>query len=109
MGTNYYAETNVCPHCKRSDVIHIGKQSYGWRFLLHVERDDPHCPNDILGWRKVIFNPDTKITDEYNEVLSVNEMWEIITQPKPEARTRGDELSALYGTDGYDLSTGDFF
>jgi len=35
MGTNYYAELNLCECCNRSNKIHILKCSYGWSANFH--------------------------------------------------------------------------
>lgn len=33
MGTNYYARVNHCDKCGRVNIVHIGKSSFGWKFL----------------------------------------------------------------------------
>lgn len=72
MGTNYYAETNVCDHCKRSDRIHIGKASFGWRFLLHVTDELP----DYAAWSPVLRK--SRIADEYGRTVTADELAAVI-------------------------------
>jgi len=72
MGTNYYAEANHCTHCNRSDVIHIGKASAGWRFLLHVTDELP----DYAAWSPVL--REAKITDEYGRSVTADELAAVI-------------------------------
>ena len=80
MGTNYYLVRGVCEHCGRGEEKqHIGKNSGGWCFLLHV------CPeegiNGLEDWKN-LWNASsgglTRIEDEYGDQVSVEEMERII-------------------------------
>lgn len=80
MGTNFYLhkpDKDVCPHCGRgtSDILHIGKSSAGWVFLLHVipERDI----NDLPDWIREF--EQGEIRDEYGGAVTVRMMLEHIT------------------------------
>lgn len=82
MGTNYYLYENCCPKCGRGDSIHIGKDSWGWCFALHVEIHDysvPPIPSDLEGWIARFDFPGTTIKDEYGYIISRDKMLAIIT------------------------------
>ena len=75
MGTNYYFYENDMQ--EESDALHIGKSSAGWCFSLRIH------PNlgihDLPDWIKKFNEPNTRIKDEYDEITSVEEMLQIIT------------------------------
>ena len=79
MGTNYYwYEKPPCCECGREfDRLHIGKSSAGWCFSLHVmpEREI----NELTDWRKLWEIPGSVIRNEYDEVVSVDQMLDVIT------------------------------
>jgi hypothetical protein len=78
MGTNYYLETDVCPHCQTSKGrLHIGKASAGWCFSLHVDLEEGIRSLD--DWRRLWAQPNSRIVDEYARAVSVAEMEERIT------------------------------
>lgn len=84
MGENYFltiGNDKTCYHCghtTKTKKLHIGKSSVGWCFGLHVEVDDPTHPMDLTEWR-VAFE-DGVITNEYDDVISRNEMLDKITK-----------------------------
>lgn len=41
MGTNYYLIYNKCECCNRSDRIHLGKSSAGWKFTFQTIENFP--------------------------------------------------------------------
>jgi hypothetical protein len=75
MGTNYYLETNICPHCGRFEELHIGKSSAGWCFALHV------YPNKgittLADWIPLFATE--SIRDEYGGKVSPTKLIDIIT------------------------------
>jgi hypothetical protein len=77
MGTNYYVEEKTpCPECgSGGEKIHIGKSSAGWCFALHVHPD--LGLNDLAAWRE--FWRGKKITDEYGDATTEDEMIATIT------------------------------
>jgi len=78
MGTNYYLHTNVCECCDRPEnILHIGKSSCGWCFSLHV--DPSENINDLNNWILLFNMPNAIIKDEYNEIITIDEMLNIIT------------------------------
>jgi len=80
MGTNYYLDGKPpCYCCNRPfEQQHIGKSSAGWCFTLHVIPEKGI--KDLEDWVKLWSEPGACITDEYNKVISPEEMMEIITQ-----------------------------
>jgi hypothetical protein len=79
MGTNYYLERDVCPHCQRSDErLHIGKSSGGWCFSLHVDANEGI--NSLDDWKALWSAPGARIVDEYGCEASPEQMLETITK-----------------------------
>lgn len=88
MGTNYYhvpkGQVGECPHCQRVGYweaeSHIGKSSGGWNFSLHVIPESGI--HNLDDWRRVWES--TKgthsIVNEYQDVLTIDEMVAIITK-----------------------------
>lgn len=82
MGTNYYLilreiyniiYNNPSKYCLYYKY-HIGKNSYGWKFIF---RTYPTL-NSYIDWIQKINNPKYIILDEYNTVISSANMIEII-------------------------------
>lgn len=92
MGTNYYISAEPCKHCGRGpDRLHIGKSSAGWCFSLHVI---PELEiNNLDDWRKRWSEPGAKITNEYGDDISIEDMERTILNRS----WKGNEL----GTDWY--------
>ena len=103
MGTNYYWKIDVCPHCNRcADELHIGKSSYGWCFGLRVHPEEGI--HSLSNWKDYWeTNKDNgRIENEYHEVVSVEEMIEVITNrldycPDGKKPLRHIELQRHYG------------
>lgn len=77
MGTNYYHHTNICGHCGRGDEPkHIGKSSGGWCFSLHVYPDQGI--RTLEDWERIFRGHGTLIKDEYERVISADEMVDVI-------------------------------
>lgn len=99
MGTNYYLVEGVCDSCGQGRKrTHIGKSSCGWCFSLHV-RDpknpwDDDQPADLAGWIERWKEPGTKIVNEYDEVVSPDDMLSIVTERS--FRPRGEEVPFGY-------------
>lgn len=84
MGTNYYANFNVCKTCNKPDErVHIGKSSFGWPFCFRMYRNDWELPtifpkqriDDTDDWREVLSHQDIKIVDEYGRHEEVETFW----------------------------------
>ena len=80
MGTNYYLhEKPSCPTCDRDfESRHIGKSSAGWCFALHVIPEDGI--NDLPDWQRLWSLPGAKITNEYGDTVTPDDMLRAITQ-----------------------------
>lgn len=87
MGTNYYAEVDVCPHCKRpAREFHIGKNSMGWEFHFqgYCEGEDA-APFPLKSWkdyRSFLSMPDVQIRNDYGDVLTLDEFAELVNGTK---------------------------
>ncbi len=79
MGTNYYLhEKPDCECCGRPfAALHIGKSSGGWCFSLHVMPED--MINTLDDWRSKWSKLESVIRDEYDAIISPEEMEDIIT------------------------------
>ena len=64
MGTNYYYESLVCEHCGAVDRLHIGKQSFGWKFSFRAYIGPPNDfeISDIRDWIKLLTKKRGRIT-----------------------------------------------
>ena len=79
MGTNYYVIRDVCVHCGRGDEPkHIGKNSAGWCFALHIYPDEGI--RDLKDWEPLLMDPKARIEDEYGEALTSEEMLVVIKE-----------------------------
>lgn len=78
MGTNYYAERDVCPHCHRGrDRLHIGKSSAGWTFSFQAYNGtETWDGEDIHSWKRwqelLLATPRVRIFDEYDRHVSID-------------------------------------
>ncbi len=93
MGTNYYAELNLCINCERRDRIHIGKSSAGWKFLIAVNELYYKTFNEFMEF---IRREDIEICDEYNKKISFDELMDLI-----EAKEKGRSHTEEYPEDKY--------
>lgn len=67
--------------------INIGKSSSGWKFCLHIYPN--HNINSFKDWHDILKIDEYMIVDEYNNVISLNEMINIITK-KPKVYKKED-------------------
>lgn len=97
MGTNYYLETNICQCCKRSDVIHIGKNSFGWPFHWHVYSEDEGMQSAagmLAMMIKAVRDQNAKIIDEYQREITLEQFIEMIeAKRKPGQNVLDDNVS----------------
>lgn len=80
MGTNYYwhqkpAPCRTCGH-DEAKVIHIGKSSMGWVFMLHVDSEEGL--NTLEDWQDRWTKPGSKILSEYGTLTDIEKMNDII-------------------------------
>lgn len=89
MGTNYYLREKACECCGQyGKEVHIGKSSAGWCFSLHIWKgnNDWHfedagfeTPTTFDHWKVMLNNPNCVIVDEYERLVSKEDMIDIIT------------------------------
>lgn len=100
MGTNYYAirklpnsiKGKLCELFKNDlydeamslfndnyEKIHIGKQSYGWKFLFNYNNFKYYDLNrDSIDL--FLRNNDILLYNEYNEPIDIDEFWEMVNK-----------------------------
>lgn len=87
MGTNYYW-IEPCEHCMRVSRLHIGKQSFGWVFLLRLH------PADGLGswaeWKQRMKLARGHVEDDYDKPVSVQAIIDMVEHPKRDAMRNAD-------------------
>ena len=95
MGMNYYCEVGmknvVCEYgCHHSvpDILHIGKNSYGWAFLLQGYDDENHKIKSFADWKKILKSAKRIYNEDGNDV-SYEEMIGIILK-KSVVRTNSE-------------------
>lgn len=102
--SNYFYEYNYCVHCKQSKEFHVGKESYGWKFLFRFypsPGDNPRiCSfNDLKDF--VSKNPG-KFIDHEGNYLSPTEFYELVEGKQ------GEAPHPLSDPDGYDYLSEEF-
>ena len=127
MGTNYYLKTEQCQCCGLHDernTMHIGKSSYGWCFSLHVGKwlndleDGPEA-HTLEDWQALWSRPGWVIMNEYDEVVTPEEMLRVITMRggehgycndgvELERHTIGGKHCLGHGPGTYDYIAGEF-
>lgn len=77
MSTNYYIQFENNPFEELFNcIIHFGKSSCGWHFTLHVYPEKNI--NNFEDWLNVINKHPNKIKDEYNAIISFEELVDVI-------------------------------
>jgi len=99
MGTNYYLKLNACELCGHDDdPIHIGKESYGWKFIF-----DPYF-GSWKSWQKALQENDGKIFNEYGDKISFREFQEMVERKQLKDGTHflpGEQSHETLDEDGY--------
>lgn len=70
-------------------IIHIGKSSYGWHFLLAIYPE--HDIKNLDDWVNLFNEENTYILDEYDRKIPVDEMIDIIVNRVREDSSEVDE------------------
>lgn len=117
MGTNYYAVRN---RPTTREPIHIGKASMGWLFHFQIQEDswgEPpiywHTYKQVKDWlhEHVVEKKDFVILNEYDEILSYDDFFEIVEWHQKDEKCRSNPHNFdydVYNIDGYRFSRGDF-
>jgi len=110
MGTNYYTvpkKPTLYPH-----NLHIGKASFGWKFLFQGYQDyeidyNNHVNiNSVEDWKKYIKDNDLLIFDEYDGQLGFDDFFGIVEEKQKEENP--DNFSNCANINGYRFSYRDF-
>lgn len=108
MGTNYYYRYDICGHCQRYKERHIGKSSYGWKFLFkaYVEHWDRPIIKSIDDLVIFIQKNPGKIFDEYNVECSLEDFWGMVESKQKEKHTINDDREFI--SHGYYFCSSEF-
>lgn len=102
MGTNYYTKTKKCVTCgHQPDGIHLGKSSFGWRFVFQFNGGKFYKDVDEM----TVWLRDKKIVDEYGKNISHDDFWEMVQYKQGEKNKGGIYLMDI---GGYDFSDHEF-
>lgn len=98
MGTNYYLNTNHCPCCgKARTETHLGKASYGWKFLFHKT-------GQVVDYNSFCeFIKTGVIKDEYGRDVNPEELLTLIRYKQADKDHPNVEI-----IDGYNFLGGEF-
>lgn len=98
MGTNYYLNTDYCPCCgKPRKQVHLGKSSYGWKFLFYKHgrvRDFPSFCE---------FIKQGEIENEYGDRFDAEDLLDLI-----EAQQDEKSHENAQNINGYDFMEREF-
>lgn len=108
LGTNYYLWADCCQECGRSDrKLHIGKASGGWAFALHVIPEEGL--NTLEDWKALWAQPNAVIFNEYDDVISSEDLLRIIVQRQDTNRNKIDGVHCIgHGPGPWDYCVGEF-
>ena len=103
MGTNYYLEYAHCETCgKPNKVLHLGRLSAGWKFLIHKHEDITNYEELKQKIKQGV------IKDEYNTIYSQEEFLKIIEDSQKEKHHDYHGTFASENIGGYDFQEMDF-
>lgn len=124
MGTNYYAYKKLTKEQKNkivqslendeydsvifdinqlSNKVHIGKQSYGWKFIFNPNLFKYYEPT-IKSIDDYLRGDNILLKDEYGRKISIDEFWKMVENSKDKLDNREynqkhhDEMVFLYGS-----------
>ena len=109
MGTNYYLVKN---RPSTDSGLHIGKSSFGWRFLFHKP---PICEtgkplNTFEQWRDYLKETTESgnyvILNEYDEVVSLDDFLKMVANKQNE--NKPDMFEYCENVNGYRFASGEF-
>lgn len=109
MGTNYYLVKN---RPSIDSGLHIGKSSYGWRFLFRRPSGwDVDTPlNTFEQWRDYLKETTESgthvIMNEYDEIVSFDWFMEMVAEKQKE--NHPDMFSYCDNINGYRFKDGEF-
>jgi len=87
MSTNYYLRTNICECCNRYDEQHIGKKSYGSKFVFYLPEEYEVCRDYFVEVCRIVLTGNGKIFDEYGKEVTIRELKDVVkSEDKDEGR-----------------------
>lgn len=109
MGTNYYLVKNKP---STDSGLHIGKASFGWRFLFHKppiwETDKPL--NTFEQWRDYLKETTESgthvILNEYDEIISYEAFINMVQEKQ--SYYKSDMFEYCENVNGYRFASGEF-
>ena len=106
MGINYYAEFGRCLCCERCEKIHIGKQSKGWRFAIHIHPEYYKSSDEMY---KFLDKKDVNIFDEYENLIELIDLFKMIEDNKCQKSFFAEFPEYIYAEDEFaDLQLREF-
>lgn len=81
MGTNYYIIENMKPPCSccgrpyEHEQVHIGKSSFGWKFLFSSVKGQYR---DFKSWLEFVEKYKDSIYDEYERKVELEDLLKLI-------------------------------
>jgi hypothetical protein len=109
MGTNYYLVKNKP---STDSGLHIGKSSFGWRFLFHKPSiwDFDRPLNTFEQWRDYLKETTESgthvIMDEYDKIISLDDFLEMVANKQKEDKP--DMFEYCENVNGYRFSSSKF-
>ena len=115
MGTNYFAVKNR-PSVHRA--LHIGKSSYGWKFLFQRQNDswcDPEVHwnsfEEVRDWLylHVVEEKDYVILNENDDLVSFDDFIKHVEYLQEEGKSNPENFRYCDNVNGYRFTDGDFW
>ena len=89
MGTNYYLRYDLCNSCSRYNELHIGKNSFGWKFVFQVDEENELVTYDRwVDFLKSEVERGSKIVDEYNKEISLEDFIGIVEEKQKDIKNK---------------------
>ena len=116
MGTNYYLRIkekylDECPRVVRDNFEmpewHIGKCSYGWKFLFQEQIIEGEVVDTFEKWADFMKKEEYEIYDEYGRLQDAEELITLI-KSKQGGISHQNLRYNYQSKDGYDFDKGDF-
>lgn len=130
MGMNYYARiskkqkdiinnnsqiSGLAKYCVNKFDLHIGKSSWGWRFMFQVQEifimNELVTLNTFAKWKKFINREDIEVFNEDNELVDKKWFINYIQERQCEAHPNENDNNYCHdfeSSDGYRMCDVDF-
>ena len=114
MGTNYYVVPN---RPSVEEPIHIGKSSYGWRFLFQEINSPWHEPpivwhtyEQVIDWlqKYTVDTDEYVILDEYDKIVPLDELVGLIKSKQEMGADNPDNFTHCKNVNGYRFEEREF-